>query len=68
MGDAQVARPDAADEAPRLSARSAPWKRVAHLRALALPFGGFRQSGWGRERGRDALELYTEVKSVVTAL
>ena len=34
----------------------------------ALPFGGFRQSGWGREKGRDVLELYTEVKSVVMAL
>jgi phenylacetaldehyde dehydrogenase len=33
----------------------------------ALPFGGFKQSGWGREKGRDALELYTEVKSVVMA-
>ena len=34
----------------------------------ALPFGGFRQSGWGREKGRDVLDLYTEVKSVVMAL
>jgi len=34
----------------------------------ALPFGGFKQSGWGREKGRDVLELYTEVKSVVMAL
>jgi phenylacetaldehyde dehydrogenase len=29
-----------------------------------LPFGGFKQSGWGRERGFEAIELYTEVKSV----
>ncbi len=34
----------------------------------ALPFGGFRQSGWGREKGREVLDLYTEVKSVVMAL
>ena len=34
----------------------------------ALPFGGFRQSGWGREKGREVLELYTEVKAVVMAL
>ena len=34
----------------------------------ALPFGGFKQSGWGREKGRDVLDLYTEVKSVVMAL
>ncbi|MEK6606956.1 MAG: aldehyde dehydrogenase family protein [Myxococcota bacterium] len=30
----------------------------------ASPFGGVRQSGWGREMGPHALELYTEVKSV----
>jgi phenylacetaldehyde dehydrogenase len=34
----------------------------------ALPTGGFKQSGWGRERGREGLNLYTEVKSVVIAL
>ena len=33
-----------------------------------LPFGGYKQSGWGREMGHDALELYTEVKSVCAAL
>lgn len=30
----------------------------------ALPFGGYKQSGWGREIGKEAIELYTEVKSV----
>ena len=30
----------------------------------ALPFGGFKQSGLGRELGPSALELYSEVKSV----
>jgi phenylacetaldehyde dehydrogenase len=34
----------------------------------ALPFGGFKQSGWGREKGSEVLDLYTEVKSVVMAL
>ncbi|WP_026155206.1 aldehyde dehydrogenase family protein [Paracoccus sp. N5] len=34
----------------------------------ALPFGGFRQSGWGRERGREVLELYTELQSVAVRL
>ena len=30
----------------------------------ALPFGGYKQSGWGREWGKPAIELYTEAKSV----
>jgi phenylacetaldehyde dehydrogenase len=34
----------------------------------ALPFGGFKQSGWGREQGYEAILLYTEVKSVGVAL
>jgi len=29
-----------------------------------MPFGGFKQSGIGRESGRGAIEMYTEVKSV----
>ncbi|WP_151719470.1 aldehyde dehydrogenase family protein [Gemmobacter serpentinus] len=35
---------------------------------VALPFGGFKQSGWGREMGREAIELYTQVKSVAIRL
>jgi phenylacetaldehyde dehydrogenase len=34
----------------------------------ALPFGGFKQSGWGREKGRDVFDLYTQVKSVSCVL
>ncbi|MEQ8689359.1 MAG: aldehyde dehydrogenase family protein, partial [Pseudomonadales bacterium] len=34
----------------------------------AIPFGGFRQSGWGRENGYAALEQYLEFKSVVAKL
>ena len=30
----------------------------------ASPFGGVKQSGFGRELGVHALELYTQVKSV----
>jgi phenylacetaldehyde dehydrogenase len=29
-----------------------------------MPFGGFKQSGLGREHGRVGIEMYTEVKSV----
>jgi acyl-CoA reductase-like NAD-dependent aldehyde dehydrogenase len=31
-----------------------------------IPFGGYKQSGFGRELGLDTLELYLETKSVVT--
>ena len=34
----------------------------------ALPFGGYKQSGWGREGSRLGVEEYTETKSVVVAL
>jgi len=35
---------------------------------LKSPFGGFKQSGWGREMGHQAIDLYTETKSVFAAL
>jgi phenylacetaldehyde dehydrogenase len=34
----------------------------------ALPYGGYKQSGWGRERGYGAIEMYTEVKAVAINL
>jgi hypothetical protein len=34
----------------------------------ALPFGGFKESGWGREMGRDVLDNYLETKSVCVKL
>lgn len=30
-----------------------------------LPFGGWKQSGYGKEHGNEALDFYTETKSVV---
>ena len=33
-----------------------------------VPFGGFKQSGWGRENGHDGVEAFTEIKSVIIAL
>jgi len=44
------------------------WINCYNVFDAALPFGGYKQSGWGREMGRDVLELYTETKSVCTAL
>jgi phenylacetaldehyde dehydrogenase len=44
------------------------WLNCHNVDDPALPTGGYRQSGWGREMGWEAIELYTEVKSVALAL
>jgi len=44
------------------------WINCYNVFDPALPFGGYKQSGWGREMGRAALELYTESKSVCAQL
>ena len=44
------------------------WINCYSIFDAALPFGGFKQSGWGREMGHEVLELYTEVKSVCVAI
>jgi acyl-CoA reductase-like NAD-dependent aldehyde dehydrogenase len=36
-----------------------------HVADPATPWGGFKQSGWGRELGPYALDLYTELKNVI---
>ena len=40
------------------------WINTYNSFDAASPFGGFKQSGFGRELGIHALELYTQVKSV----
>src|SRR5262245_50561222 len=40
------------------------WVNAYNLYDPGLPFGGFKESGFGRERGHSALEEYTQVKSV----
>src|SRR5579885_563503 len=42
------------------------WINCYNVFDAASPFGGYKQSGYGREHGHAALELYTEVKSVWT--
>ena len=44
------------------------WINCYNIFDAALPFGGYKQSGWGREMGHEALEAYTEVKAVCTQL
>lgn len=40
------------------------WVNCYNLTNPAIPFGGYKQSGFGREMGSYALENYTEVKSI----
>ncbi len=44
------------------------WVNCYNVFDAALPFGGYKQSGWGREMGHEVLELYTEAKAVVIGL
>jgi len=44
------------------------WVNCYNVFDAALPFGGYKQSGWGREMGHEVLHLYTEVKSVCIRL
>jgi phenylacetaldehyde dehydrogenase len=44
------------------------WINTYNVYDAALPFGGYKQSGWGREMGREVLEAYTEVKAVCAQL
>ncbi|CAN5776018.1 aldehyde dehydrogenase DhaS [soil metagenome] len=40
------------------------WINTFNMFNAASPFGGYKQSGYGREMGKHALEMYTHVKSV----
>jgi phenylacetaldehyde dehydrogenase len=44
------------------------WINCYNVFDAAMPFGGYKQSGWGREMGKEALELYTETKAVCLKL
>ena len=40
------------------------WINCYNIFDAALPFGGYKQSGWGREMGHAALDNYLETKAV----
>jgi phenylacetaldehyde dehydrogenase len=44
------------------------WINCYNIFDAALPFGGYKQSGWGREMGKAVLTSYTETKAVTIAL
>ncbi|WP_250481929.1 aldehyde dehydrogenase family protein [Caballeronia sp. NCTM5] len=49
---------------PRIKAGTV-WVNCHSLLDNAMPFGGFKQSGFGRELGRAVIDMYTETKSVL---
>lgn len=44
------------------------WVNCYSIFDAALPFGGYKQSGWGREMGHAALDNYLQTKSVCVRL
>lgn len=54
----------ASDAAERLEAGYT-WINSPQIVFDELPFGGWKQSGYGKEHGNEAIEYYTETKSVV---
>lgn len=44
------------------------WINTYNVTPIAMPFGGVKQSGIGRENGRAAIEHYTQLKSVYVAM
>lgn len=44
------------------------WINCHGIPDMAVPFGGYKQSGWGRENGLEGLLAYTELKSVICKL
>lgn len=49
--------------APKLRAGTV-WVNCHNVLDATMPFGGYKQSGWGRELGREAVYGYTESKSL----
>src|SRR6202048_3820340 len=44
------------------------WINCYNIFDAALPFGGYKQSGWGREMGHNALDNYLETKSICAGI
>jgi aldehyde dehydrogenase (NAD+) len=40
------------------------WLNTWHKYYLNAPFGGYKMSGYGREHGAEALESYTQYKTI----
>lgn len=44
------------------------WVNTYNAISAASPFGGYKESGWGRELGEEVLESYLHTKAIVTSL
>jgi len=44
------------------------WINCYNIFDAAMPFGGYKQSGWGREMGHEVLSNYTQTKAVCTRI
>lgn len=44
------------------------WVNCFVVLDAAIPFGGYKMSGTGREKGVESLKSYLQVKAVVTSL
>jgi phenylacetaldehyde dehydrogenase len=44
------------------------WINCYHVFDSALPFGGYKQSGWGREMGQAVLSNYLEMKAITSRI
>jgi phenylacetaldehyde dehydrogenase len=44
------------------------WINCYHVFDSALPFGGYKQSGWGREMGQAVLSNYLETKAITSRI
>ena len=44
------------------------WINCYNIFDASMPFGGYKQSGWGREMGHNALDNYLETKSVCVSI
>ncbi len=44
------------------------WINTHSLLDPSMPFGGYKQSGWGREYGKESIDLYTQMKAVYAQL
>jgi acyl-CoA reductase-like NAD-dependent aldehyde dehydrogenase len=44
------------------------WLNCQLIADRSMPFGGYKQSGWGRENGLEGLDAFLQTKSVFAAI